>query len=126
MGAWGTRSFENDQAMDWLDGFRDAPSERFITATLSDPCDSADSDPEGAIAAGEVVSYLCGIPPEVPHDELKGLPWISISPFLRRDAARALNRVMNSSWLRSSWEETELLDAWIAEITDLQRRLTKQ
>lgn len=126
MGAWGTRSFENDQAMDWLDSFREDPSEKLIDVTLSDPCDSADSDPEGVIAAGEMVAYLCGIPPKVPHEELEGLPRIAISPSLRSDAAHALDRVLSNSWLRSSWEETELLDAWTAEIGDLQRRLNKR
>ncbi len=111
--------------MDWLDSFREDPSERLLTVTLSDPCDSADSDPEGVIAAGEVVAYLCGIPPRVPHQEMEGVPLIAISPSLRIDAALALDRVLSGSWLRKSWQETELLDAWVAEITDLQQRLAK-
>jgi hypothetical protein len=126
MGAWGTKSFENDQAMDWLDSFRGNPTEGLIADTLSDPCDSAHSDPEGVVAAGEMVAYLCGIPSEVPYEELDGVPRIAISPSLRIEASTALDRVLKGSWLRSSWEETELLDAWISEITDLQRRLTNQ
>lgn len=125
MGAWGTRAFENDQAMDWLDSFRDNPTERLIAETLADPCDHANSDPEGVIAAGEVVAFLCGAPPDLPHDELDGLPQIAISSALRLDASDALARVLNGSWLRKSWEETELLDSWLAEIADLQQRLTE-
>jgi len=125
MGAWGTRTFENDQAMDWLDSFRDDPSERLIAETLADPCDHADSDPEGVIAAGEVVAFLCRAPSDVFHDELHGLPQIPISSSLRRDASDALVRVLTASWLRKSWEETALLDSWLAEIADLQQRLTE-
>lgn len=35
MGAWGIKTFENDGALDWLDGFRDAPSETKFRQTFA-------------------------------------------------------------------------------------------
>lgn len=123
MGAWGTRTFENDQALDWLDTFREQPTERLLISALLDPCSSGDSDPEGVIAAAEVVAHLIGKSPEVPHEELVDLPQIEFDPeALPRLATVAIDRV-RESWLHDSWAETDTYDQWIDELSDLRDRL---
>ena len=109
--------------MDWLDCFREDPSGKIIAEALAGPFDDLNCDPEGAVAAAEVVALLLGMPSAIPHEELDELPRVEIPSALRADAARALELVLKDSWLRQSWEETQLLDSWIAGIADLQERL---
>ena len=123
MGAWGTRTFENDQAMDWLDSFRGEPTEQTLIAALLDPCESEYSNPEGVVAAAEVVASLIGKPAPVPHEELADLPPVEFDrEALPRLAVVAIDRVCES-WLNDSWAETDTYDQWVEEVSALRSRL---
>jgi hypothetical protein len=63
MGASGTDTFDDDDAMDWIGAFLDAPSEELIYETLERArpyCESGAASQ--ALAAAEVVAFLRGAP----------------------------------------------------------------
>jgi hypothetical protein len=68
MGAWGSDSFENDDASDWVADLCDAPDHAAIVNTLSTVADIGASeyleatDCSVGIAAAEVVAALKGVP----------------------------------------------------------------
>jgi hypothetical protein len=68
MGAWGSDSFENDDAADWVADFCDAPDPAVIVKALSAVADLDASqyleapDCSVGIAAAEVVAALKGAP----------------------------------------------------------------
>ena len=138
MGAWGTGSFANDDAMDWVAELEAAADARVLHEALV-AVDLGEEDEEYldasagsvALAAAEVVAALCGrpaasLPPEV-------IAWVAAHP-LRPDAAlvelaaRAVAAVADDparSELRDLWDEAaaEDRDAWLAGAADLARRL---
>jgi hypothetical protein len=75
LGAWGSGSFENDDASDWLGAFCDAPDKELISDALSTVAEmDADEyleapDCSVALAAAEVVAALKDPPnPDMPDD----------------------------------------------------------
>lgn len=137
MGAWGTGSFENDDAHDWLNDFFDAPS----LAAVEEPLKiAAEFDareylemPEcgAAVAAAEIVAGLVGTPnPDMP-DDLK--QWVqgqqeqNLASGLRfvNLAQRAVARVRFDSEMKDSWIDEDLRQKWYAEMTNLETRLSR-
>jgi hypothetical protein len=131
MGVWGPGNFENDDVMDWLSELAQADDVELLEATLREVIDG---DPHWieapeccrAIGAAEVVASLRGAPHEhmpdaiyawtvtrrvEPHAALAGL------------AHAALSRVRGDSELRALWTSEGQLDAWLAALGDLERRL---
>jgi hypothetical protein len=143
MGAWGTKTFENDGAMDWLGEFLDVPSETRILNTFStQPTviqpgiigklmgkkpESIPGELEGdeVLAAAEVVASILGRPSTTIPDELKNLPAISISPTTVSRALSAIDEIIKDSNLKECWEETDDFQAWKAEVEDLRTRLKR-
>ncbi|MGI8809476.1 MAG: DUF4259 domain-containing protein [Acidimicrobiales bacterium] len=133
MGAWGTGTFDNDDAADWayeLDESADlAPARQALAATM-------DSDgyleiPEGAcaVAAANVVAASF-------DGNLKGLPevvaeWVDRHPDIAsrsdaRLAADALGRVMSEeSELRNLWDDAPEGPEWAEGIEKLRHRLVR-
>jgi Domain of unknown function (DUF4259) len=75
MGTWGSDSFENDYALDWIAGFCDAPCNELVLSALSRVAEMDFFDdlkaPECSvgIAAAEVVAALKGVPsPNLPAE----------------------------------------------------------
>ena len=129
MGAWGTGSFENDEAKDWVAGL-----DKIATEELTRILVRAADDPEYleapaayvAIAAGEVVAALGRAPAEgVPvaiaewarkHSE-------ALTPELKALAIRTLERVRTNSEVKDLWMQADGLNDWIVAIRELQGRL---
>ena len=136
MGAWGTDSFANDDAMDWvadLEETRDLSAVRAALDAVTEREAPYIDAPLGsvAIAAAEVVAALrgrahTGLPDEVSE-------WVrvvdgAVDPALVTLAARAVHAVVDDparSELRDLWNEAagEDLLAWQASVADLQQRL---
>ncbi|HET6180490.1 MAG TPA: DUF4259 domain-containing protein [Candidatus Sulfotelmatobacter sp.] len=129
MGAWGTGSFENDDAADWLAGLATiAPGDltQVFVRSADNPEYLEAPDASAAVAAAEVVAALNGAPAE-------GIPpaiveWtkknpLACSPELKALAVRALDRVRRNSELKDLWMEADGLNDWIAAIQNLQTRL---
>jgi|SRR5277367_5022660 len=128
MGAWGTGSFENDDAKNWLaelvlivpddltqillraaddPGYLEAPASRIV------------------VAAAEVIAALNGSPAqEVPPEIVQWTTNRQASTSeLKTLALRALERVRKNSELKDLWLEADGLNDWIAAIQDLQTRV---
>jgi Domain of unknown function (DUF4259) len=135
MGAWGVKSFENDDALDWMGGLETTEDASLLQSTLEltanrdlgdDDLDG--SEPAEAIAAAEVVAALKGSPAEdLPEEITDWVKKYSIPKSLQTDLAqlalKALGRIRAGSELKELWEETEYADEWHNEIMALEARL---
>jgi len=129
VGAWGTGSFENDDAADWLASLATVTPGQ-LTPIFAHAADDPEylEGPEAsvAVAAAEVVAALNGSPAESAPAAIdvwtKSHPQ-ALTPQLRELAARAMDRVRRNSELKDLWMEADGLNDWIAAIQDLQTRL---
>ncbi len=129
MGAWGTGSFENDDARDWIGKLGTvAPAE--LTRIFSDAADGSGyiEAPEASVvvAAAEVVALSdassSGVPASISNWTTQHRQ--TFTSNLKALAVRALERVRRNSELKDLWLEADGLNDWIAAIQDLQARLT--
>ena len=147
MSAWGTDSFDNDTAMDFLSILEEAPNgegtraepgkDALIVMTLMRAADEEDGmDSEAAaegIAAAEILAAIMGKPspimldPEGPAEQL--VTWVRDGDTALRNpknsvlALKALERA-RASELAELWDETPDGSGWIAAVEDLRTRLT--
>jgi len=133
MGAWGTKNFENDDAMDWVAELVQSKDVSVIEEALRFVVERSDDEyvelPEAcrALAAAEVVAALNGAgSPDLP-DEVK--QWIRQhqvgSQSLSQLALRAVKRVKTASELQELWEESESAAEWHEVINALEARLKR-
>ena len=128
VGAWGSGSFENDDAADWLAQLGTiAPDD--LTKIFGQAADDTTYFEAPAarvvVAAAEVVAGLNGSPVKgVPPEIVK---WTTNrqkpTPELKALALRALDRVRKNSELKDLWLEADGLNDWTAAIQDLQTRV---
>jgi glycine/D-amino acid oxidase-like deaminating enzyme len=131
VGAWGTGSFENDDAADWLAELNTiTPAD--LTKILVQAADHAGylEAPAAnvAVAAAEIVAALNGsLAPGAPAivEWTKKHPQ-AFTPELKALAIRALERVRRNSEVKDLWLEADGLNDWIATLQDLQARLASQ
>ncbi len=142
MSIWGPKPSENDDAIDWLNEFIEAPSLDLLEEALSEVADSAHVGyveiPEGGIAvvAAEVLGQILGANAEEPTLKLEEtLPLVSLledaEPLvvmrLVDQALVAIQRVMDDeehSEMRQVYDEDEDgLEEWMGEMRALIKRL---
>lgn len=131
MGAWGSDGFSNDDALDWLQDFAEAPTLEMLKDTLehivvADAEDLEAPDCSEAIAAAEIVAALSGKASAKIPDELNA--WLQTDHGLNAKALRPLARkamqsIEKASELQELWDESDLKKQWHAEMTDLIGRL---
>jgi len=136
MGAWGTDSFANDDALDCLNELVEADDDTPIYEALANVAEAEASDylrapvASAALAAAEVIAALAGEPATNTPEDLKN--WLGLQPpdvaealvDVHSDYANAIiNRIKVSSELAELWAESDHNDAWHAEVDDLRRRL---
>lgn len=133
MGVWGTRSFENDDALEWAAAAQDGDLEqvRAALAPVAAPDGAYLEAPAAAkaLAAAEAVATLRGAPPEGLPDRVGA--WIAtlsreFDETLLSDARAAIDRVVTPpSELLELWEDKSGDDstAWLASVSDLRERL---
>ncbi len=131
MGAWGHHSFENDDALDWLDELVESSDFTAIQDALNQITDPKPEYLEApdcsiALAAAETVAALRGQPapslPEELTDWLQGKP--QPDPNLIQKAHRAVQNVLTDSELKELWDEApDSPNQWIQSLTNLQARL---
>ena len=134
MGAWGSRSFENDAALDWAGVVEDHEHLTPVAEAL-DRVAAADDEylevdeASHVIAAAEVLAALLDHPaPDLPASLSD---WIAARrtagdaarPDLLNLAQRALARVTTNSELKELWDEAADRQAWYDAVADLQARL---
>jgi hypothetical protein len=129
MGGWGTGSFENDDAQDWLAQLASLTVDdvKRLLARAADHSDYLEA-PESSVAvtAAEAVAALKGAPAAaLPHeiaDWVRQAKNDSLSE-LANLAIRAIQRVRTNSELKDLWLEAEGLNEWSAALRDLEQRL---
>lgn len=130
MGAWGSKTFENDDASDWLGGFESdgAPAvEAALNAVLE--LDANDyvqaAEAACALAAAEVVAAAkdgdVSRLPEEYHDAFREHRE-DISEY-GKQAQRALSRVLRNSEIKDQWEEQGELETFQDEVREVIERL---
>ncbi len=129
MGGWGTGSFENDDAQDFLRELHSKGIDdlRQLLARAADQEDYLEA-PESSVvvAAAEAIAALKGAPPQpVPCEiaEWVGKVQGAATAELNELARWAVNRVRLNSELKDLWLEAEGLNEWSAGLRDLEQRL---
>ena len=132
MGAWGSKTFENDDASDWLGAFESegAPAiESALKAVLE--LDANDyiqaTEAACALAACEVVAAakdgeVARLPEEAHSALLEHKDDVNDGEFGKR-AVRALQRIKRNSELKDLWEEAGDAEAWSDEMLELIERV---
>ena len=128
MSAWGSRSFENEDAASWLAKLPTiAPDDltKIFTQAADDPTYLEAPAASVVVAAAEVIAALNGSPAEVvPPEIVKWMPNRQPpTPALKALALRALDRVRKNSELKDLWLEADGLNEWTAALQDLQTRV---
>lgn len=130
MGVWGTGSFENDDALDWVFELENEKNFQFLADAFETVLDQKDTCPEApdcsvAICAVEVTAGLLGNPaddlPEEVSEWMGGKPDPSSALLIL--AKNALNVILKNSELKELWEETDDYDEWRELVLDLRDRL---
>jgi hypothetical protein len=131
-GAWGTGSFDNDDALDWLNNCARLGALKAVTgalANVSKPGYIEAPEASSAIAAAEVVAAAVGNPPVNAPPEFKSCVESSSRTDLARLApvvAQRLERVLDpsASELAQSHAEVNLAE-WQVPMRDLLARLRR-
>ena len=136
MGAWGTRSFDNDTAHDWLNELVEAEDdgpmieafERVLGDQAEDYVDADDGS--AALAAAEVVAALMGrpcadLPPDLSEwvSELEADVVETLLAKHREWSLAAIKVVRTRGEFAELWSESDQKDAWHAALQDLSQRL---
>lgn len=129
MPGWGTGSFENESAQEWLKQLGSLNLDdlkRVLAQAGSDPDYLPESNSSIALAAAEAVAALNGspaenLPPAIPA-------WVAhtksrSSPELTDLALAAVRRIVANCELKDLWMEAEGLREWQAAVRELEGRL---
>jgi len=128
MGAWGHKSFENDDALDFVWQFEESGMsavESAFTLAVNPPDDYLEApDACAALAAAEfVAAKKTGNVDRLMDDHVELLQKIDVSPKLIGDAKNAVGRVLQNSELRELWEEGDEINIWHDDVLVLLERL---
>jgi hypothetical protein len=129
MAGWGTGSFENEHAQNWL-GRLSTTSMDDLTGLLRRAHESDYLEaPEASVvvAAAEVIAAASGAPGHTLPREVSD--WIrqfegTPSSELRTVASQAVDNVRKNSELRDLWLQAEGLNEWSSALRDLAARLS--
>jgi Domain of unknown function (DUF4259) len=129
MGAWGARSFENDDALDWVWELQESSDDSVVRSALAAvPEDGEAEAPEAACAcaAAEVVAAASGAPAGWLPEEVTA--WVAAHgravAGLRAEAHTAVQRVAARSELQQLWVEAGDAE-WDRAVADLLGRLAQ-
>ncbi|AWH38095.1 hypothetical protein C1929_15675 [Stenotrophomonas sp. ZAC14D1_NAIMI4_6] len=133
MGAWGSGTFENDDACDLVCDLRESTDLSLLEDALRTAAETDEDldagDGSKALAAAEVILALLGNPSPAIAEEEDLQAWMKANPqrptaALLALAERAVQQVTaEDSELRELWDEADSLDEWMAEVNTLQAGL---
>ena len=132
MGTSGTGIFDNDDAMDWLEGFgsdgASAVQAALDTVTGLDPTDYLEAtEAAHALAAAELVAAARdGDLSRLPKDaagRLKANAAAINAAKLVGPARRAVSRVLKHSELKELWDDSPDAEEWMDGVNELLERL---
>jgi hypothetical protein len=129
MPGWGTGSFENEDAQNFLgrlSSFGIDDLRPILTRAADNSAYLEASDSSVTIVAAEIVATAKGKPPQtVPREiaewvvKIEGAPGSEMLELTRR----AVDRVRTNSELKDLWLQAEGLNEWSAVLRDLENRL---
>ncbi len=130
MAGWGSGSFDNEDAQDWLKhlpGLTTDDLQQLLSRVDANAYLEA-HESSVMIAAAEAVATVSGAPPEAPPRAITD--WArkmepESPPDLAALAIRAIQRVRTNSELKDLWLEADGLNEWSANLRDLEQRLTR-
>jgi hypothetical protein len=132
MPGWGTGSFENEDAQNFLNGLGSKEPD-VLKQILSNGADQNEylnpSESSVLIAAAEIVATAKGSPPQtVPRQITEWIRKIEGAPSSEMNelARRAVEKVRTNSELKDLWLEADGLNEWSAGLRDLEQRLTNK
>ncbi len=131
MGAWGFKSFENDDASDWVYALADTSGSKFLVETFQNVLKNDDlevTDSTNGIAAAEVVAALRNAPAVSLPDDVKN--WVVANrkiqtKRLQTKALKTIERVRTKSELQALYEDAGNVSDWHTELDELIVRLNK-
>jgi Lon protease-like protein len=132
MGAWGSGSFENDSALDWVAELVEMSDAALLVEALTAVAHAEGyieaDEASAAVAAAEVTAALLGrAAPALPAE---AAAWVSTAP-IAADAAlitlalAALDRVGADSELQELWDAEDGAPEWHAALAELRARLSR-
>ena len=129
MPGWGTGSFENEDAQNFLAKLNSLGIDD-LSPILASAVDHNYLDAPAstiAIVVAEIVATASGNPPQTVPAQI--VEWIakiegSPSPQMADLARRAVEKVRTNSELKDLWLEAEGLNEWSAVLRDLEKRLS--
>ncbi len=134
MGAWGSNSFENDDACDWSGGLVECHDLSLVEEAFQTVLEVGDeyleaSHAQEAIAAAEVLARLRGNwgPRSAYTEDMDA--WVtahpqSVSQTLLARGTSVLDRILApGSELADLWEDSDCFAEWKAAVADLRRRV---
>ncbi|MEZ5939274.1 MAG: DUF4259 domain-containing protein [Hyphomonadaceae bacterium] len=130
MGAWSHRSFDNDDALDFIEEVEadgePAVANAFEVVNHLGADDYLEApDASVAVAAAELVAAALGKPLAGLPDEARALvPKIRTQKTLRGPALKAVTRVLEDSELLGLWKESKDFEPWRESVSDLIGRLS--
>lgn len=133
MGAWGTKNFENDDALDWIAGLEEdfdieLIKDAFGIVINSDGEYLEAPDCNNALAAAEIVAglreYPCADLPDEVSKMIREHKQV-VSPDLITMAVKVIKRIKVNSELKELWDESDSVAEWYQVIDDLETRLTR-
>lgn len=129
MGAWGHRSFDNDDALDWLGDLeeqgpilvQDALEQIVALVAYDDSCSAA-------LAAAELVAAAHGRGDDRLNETAAA--WLrgnraEVATIDRKLAHRAVERIVTKSELRDLWSEGGDASEWESDVRELMHRLAR-
>lgn len=132
MGSTGYQTFDNDDAMDWLDGFgsdgASAVQSALDAVTELDPLDYLEAtEAAHALAAAEVVAAardgdVSRLPKDAAPRVKENAAKIN-SAKLTGQARKAVTRVLKNSELKEEWEDSPDAEEWEDDVRELLERL---
>lgn len=131
-GTWGTGSFENDDAADFIVTVTEEAGTEALRAALRQATSEGlleVSDGANAIVAAEIVAAALGKATPEASANADVMAWVAngqatIDPGLALAAVQALNKVLgDDSEMRYLWAETEQYESWRAGVMALRARL---
>ena len=133
MGAWGSGSFENDDARDFLADATGSGDLSLIREVLDNVLTSTEyveaPDASQAIVAAEMIAAALGRPSLAVLAEDEVSRWLALARptvdgELAADAREALTRILApNSELRELWQESGDFPEWQAAVTELRQQL---
>ncbi|MFC3150610.1 DUF4259 domain-containing protein [Litoribrevibacter euphylliae] len=131
MGAWGFKTFENDDSSDWLYELEESSDLTVIESAISEANEDYIEAPEGCniLAAAEIILALHGKAKESLPDNAE--QWVSKNKSLdtsglRDKAIQAIDKLLSdSSELKELWQETDDFEFWVKDVTSIKSALSE-